>query len=253
MRRSRPSTAAALMCSAAALAASAPQASATVPDTSVHHRGDLWAAVTIVPGRAGVLDVSGHTGPAPGAGSTLTLTAPGRTTITDTPLAAQGYRGAIAADGRSGTYTFTGTGTQAPWQGLSFPFVVAVPGDAVPGTRLTGCTLRLTDAEGVTRDDGTCAVTVGLPEPTLVSPTSGVPLGLRPEVSGTAYPGAQVAVRDKDDTEVCSTTAGADGAWSCAPAPGLPAGDNRLQATATLNGVSAASEQVAITVAPPRR
>ncbi|MFF3328605.1 carboxypeptidase regulatory-like domain-containing protein [Streptomyces sp. NPDC002888] len=247
MRRSRPRTAAVLMCTALA----APVA-VGVPAAFAQDR-DLQGAVTIVPGRAGVLDVSGHTGPALGAGSTLTLTAPGRTTITDMPLDAQGYRGSVAADGRRATYTFTGTTTQAPWQGRSFPFVVAVPADAVPGTRLAGCALRLTDAEGAAQGEGACTVTVGLPEPTLVSPTSGVPLGLRPEVAGKAYPGAQVAVRDKDEKKVCSTTAGADGAWSCAPGPGLPVGANRLQATATLNGVSAASEQVAITVGSPQQ
>ncbi|MEV3966856.1 hypothetical protein AB0K68_01690 [Streptomyces sp. NPDC050698] len=59
-------------------------------------------------------------------------------------------------------------------------------------------------------------------------------------------------MRDKDDQEVCATTATADGAWTCVPAPGLPAGSNRLQAVATLNGVSAMSEQIDISVAADR-
>lgn len=250
MRRSRPRTATVLLCSTTALAALA--ALATVP-ASAHGRGDLKGAVTIVPGRAGVLGISGYTGPALGTGSTLTLTAPGRTTITDLPLDAQDYRGAVAADGRRGTYIFTGTTARNPWAGRSFPFVIAVPADAVPGSRPAGCALRLTDAGGALKGQGTCTVTVGLPEPTLVRPTSGVSLGPRPQVAGKAYPGARVAVRDKDEKVVCSTTAGPDGAWSCAPGPALPLGGNRLQATATLNGVSAASEQVAITVGSLQR
>ncbi|MFG2130972.1 carboxypeptidase regulatory-like domain-containing protein [Streptomyces sp. NPDC048751] len=249
MRRSRPRTATVLLCSTTALAALA----AFPAPASAHGRDDLWGAVTIVPGRAGVLDISGHTGPALGTGSTLTLTAPGRTTITDLPLDAQDYRGAVAADGRRGTYTFTGTTARNPWAGRSFPFVITVPADAVPGSRPAGCALRLTDAGGAPTDQGTCTVTVGLPEPTLVRPTSGVPLGPRPQVAGKAYPGARVVVRDKDEKVVCSTTAGPDGAWSCVPGAALPVGGNRLQATATFNGVSAASEQVAITVGSPQR
>jgi hypothetical protein len=92
-------------------------------------------------------------------------------------------------------------------------------------------------------------VTVGLAGPTLARPLSGVPLATRPEISGTAHPGARVTVRDKDEREACATTAGPDGAWACTPGPALPVGANRLQAVATLNGVSAMSEQIDIAVA----
>ncbi len=78
-----------------------------------------------------------------------------------------------------------------------------------------------------------------------------MPLGYRPAAAGRAYPGAQVTVSDQDGNEVCTDTAGADGSWSCAPGRDLPAGANRLQATATLNGVSASSEQIHITVGSP--
>jgi hypothetical protein len=167
--------------------------------------------------------------------------------VTGTPLDASGYRGSVAADGRSATYTVTG-GASGPDR--VFPFVVAVPAHAVPGTRLRDCSLRLTDGRGVPRAVGRCAVTVGLAGPTLTSPLSGVPLAARPEISGTAHPGAQVTVRDKDDQEACATTAASDGTWACTPGNGLPAGADRLQAVATLNGVSAMSEQVDISVAP---
>lgn len=47
---------------------------------------------------------------------------------------------------------------------------------------------------------------------------------------------------------MCTDTAGSDGHWTCTPARALPDGPNRLQATAALNGVSAAGEQIRITV-----
>ncbi|MFF1297556.1 MULTISPECIES: carboxypeptidase regulatory-like domain-containing protein [unclassified Streptomyces] len=240
-------------------------ASAWTP-ASAHGGRDLWATVTIVPGREGIVEAAGYTGPALGAGSRLTLTAPEGTEVTDTPLDAQDYRGTVDTDGDSATYTYTGTANAAAWQEHTFPFVLAVPADAVPGTRLTGCAMRLTDARGTRKDHGTCAVTVGMPEPTLTRPESGVPLGARPEMAGTAYPGAQVTVRHEDaqdegvtgqgpepGAEVCTTTAGAGGQWSCRPALPLSAGPGRLQATASLNGVSALSEQRNVTVAPAAR
>jgi hypothetical protein len=209
---------------------------------------ELWGAVTIGPGRAGVVEVAGYAGPPLGAGSVLTLTAPDGVAVTGVPLAAAGYRGALARDRGSGTYTFTGSAGAEAWRGRAFPFVLAVPAHAVPGTRLRGCALWLTDVSGMVRQRGACAVTVGLPEPKLTRPESGVPLPDRPEISGTAYPGSQVTVRDATENEVCATTAGTDGTWSCVPGLALAAGAGRLQATASLNGVSAASEQTQIMV-----
>ncbi|MFI1959999.1 carboxypeptidase regulatory-like domain-containing protein [Streptomyces althioticus] len=209
----------------------------------------LWGSVTIPPGRDGIVEVSGLSGPALGFGSSLTLSAPAGAKVTAVPLTAAGYRGEVAADGRSAAYT--ATSADSPWQTGTFPFVVAVPADAVPGTRLDGCVLRLADAGGTERASGGCQVTVGLPSPVLSRPESGVPLGYRPTASGTAYPGARVTVSDQDGNEVCADTAGADGVWSCAPGRDLPAGTNRLQATATMNGASASSEQIQITVGSP--
>jgi hypothetical protein len=206
--------------------------------------GGLWGAATIAPGREGIVEVAGV--PQGAEGVTLTLTAPQGTRVTGTPLDASGYRGSVAADGRSATYTVTGGGSG---QDSVLPFVLAVPAHAVPGTRLRDCSLRLADARGVPRAVGRCSVTVGLASPALTGPLSGVPLAARPEISGTAHPGAQVTVRDKDDQEACATTAAPDGTWSCTPGTVLPAGANRLQAVAALNGVSAMSEQIDIVVA----
>jgi hypothetical protein len=233
---------------------------------SAHDNRELWGAVTIVPGRQGIVEVGGYIGPALGRGSRLTLTAPEGAEVTDTPLDAVGYRGSVDTDGDRATYTYTGPADGRPWREQSFPFVLAVPADAVPGSRLTGCAMRLTDARGTRKDHGVCTVTVGLPEPTLTRPASGVPLAVRPEMAGTAYPGAQVTVRHEDaedegvtgqgpepGAEVCTATAGADGTWSCLPGLALPAGPGRLQATASLNGVGAVSEQISITVGSAQR
>lgn len=231
-----------------------------VSASAITQERELWGSVTIVPGHQGLLEVAGYGGPALGAGSRLTLTAPAPAEVTATPLIDGVYRGTVAPDGGTGTYTFTGTDTDTassasgtadaarPWAGRTFPFVLSVPANAVPGTRLSGCAMVVTDATGTRRDQGACTITVGLPDPTLTQPLAGVPLGRRPVTAGTAYPGAQVSVRDQNEDEVCSTTAAANGTWSCAPGEDLPSGAGRLQATATFNGVSASSEQIRITV-----
>ncbi|WP_086850386.1 hypothetical protein [Streptomyces coeruleofuscus] len=236
MNRSRKTAAVAGAVVAGVLALPGPSAAA--------RDGELWGAATIAPGREGIVEVAGAHGTAPGA--TLTLTAPRGARVTATPLDAPGYLGRVAADGRSGTYTVTG---DAAGQGRRFPFVLAVPADAVPGTRLRDCVLLITDAHGVRQAAGRCAVTVGLAGPTLTRPLSGVPLDVRPPIAGTAHPGARISVRDKDDREICVTTAAPAGTWACTPGPAFPAGANRLQAVATLNGVSAMSEQIDISVA----
>lgn len=251
-RPNRPRrTAAAVLTAAGVLAvawpAAGPYAVADDRAATAHGARVVWGEVTIPPGREGIVEAAGFTEPLPGTGSTLTLTAPAGARVTGVPLGAPGYRGAVAADGRTAAYT--ATSAERPWRGGTFPFVLAVPADAVPGTRLGGCTLRLADASGVSGTTGGCQVTVGLAEPALTRPESGVPLGPRPEIAGTAHPGARVTVSGEDDGEVCTATAGPDGHWSCTPGPALPAGLGRLQATATLNGVSATSEQIQITVA----
>ncbi|GAA2274478.1 hypothetical protein GCM10010415_47270 [Streptomyces atrovirens] len=246
MNRSSRTAAAAVLTAAGILAGAWPAGGASAGGAPAARDRVLWGEVTIPPGRDGVVEAAGPTGPALGAGSTLTLTAPAGTRVTGVPLDAPGYRGTVAADGRGAVYT--AVSAERPWRAGAFPFVLAVPADAVPGTRLGGCVLRLADAAGAVRATGGCQVTVGLDEPALTRPESGVPLGARPTVAGTAHPGARITVSDKDGRTVCADTAGPDGRWSCAPGPALPAGPNRLQATAALNGVSASSEQIQITV-----
>lgn len=213
--------------------------------------GELWGTATIEPGREGIVEVAGYpdAGPSLGTGSVLTLTAPKGAEVTGTPLVEGGYRGSVAKDASSGTYTFARTGTA--WKGRTFPFVLSVPRGTEPGTRLPGCTLVVQDAHGAVQESGTCEVTVGLPGPTLTRPHSGVPLDPRPEMSGTAHPGARITVQDAEEEEVCTTTAAPDGTWSCTPSTDLRFGPGRLQATATFNGVSTHSEQINITVTSP--
>jgi hypothetical protein len=242
MRNPRTRGVAAAVCAAALTTTLTAAAQAPAPG------GALRGTATVVPGRLGVLQVTGYGGPALGPGSRLTLTAPEPARVAAAPLADGGYAGAVADGGRSASYTFTGTAQGTPWQGGRFPFVLSVPAGTAPGTRLPGCTLRLTDADGTPREEGACTVTVGLPEPSLSLPLPGVPSGRRPAASGTAYPGALVSVRDQHEHEVCSATAAADGTWFCLAGTDLPEGPVRLQATATLNGVSAAGEQIDITV-----
>jgi hypothetical protein len=137
----------------------------------------------------------------------------------------------------------------AAWKDRKYPFILSVPANAEPGTRLPDCALVLRDAKGRVQQKGTCTVTVGLPAPTLSHPHSGVPLSARPKLLGSAYPGAQVTVRDALEEEVCATTTAPNGMWWCVPSQALPPGTGRLQATATLNGVSATSEQIDVVVA----
>lgn len=249
MNRSGKTTAAALAAAGILAAGWPPAVPASAADGSAPPPGErvLRGSVTVPSGREGVVEAAGLDGPALGAGSTLT--APAGAEVTGVPLTAAGYRGEVAADGRTAAYT--AAPAERPWRAGAFPFVPAVSADAEPGTGLGGCELRLADAEGVTRASGGCQVTAGLPSPALSRPGSGVPLGHRPAAAGTAYPGAQVTVSDQDGNEVCTDTAGPDGLWSCASGRDPPAGANRLQAAATTNGVTASSEQIQITVGSP--
>lgn len=89
---------------------------------AVARDGGLWGAATIAPGGEGIVEVAGV--PKAAEGVTLTLTAPRGTRVTGTPLDASGYRGSVAADGRSATYTVTGG--ESGQDGV-LPFVLAVP------------------------------------------------------------------------------------------------------------------------------
>ncbi len=133
--------------------------------------------MTIPPGRDGIVEASGLSGPALGFGSSLTLTAPAGAQVTGVPLTAAGYRGEVAADGRTAVYT--AVSAERPWQTGSFPFVLAVPADAGAGdaARLLRAAARgrggRRQGERGMSGDGGAAVTGAVP------PRAGVPLGYR--------------------------------------------------------------------------
>ncbi|PDW03243.1 hypothetical protein CJ255_09665 [Candidatus Viridilinea mediisalina] len=69
--------------------------------------------------------------------------------------------------------------------------------------------------------------------PTITGPAAGDTTGLRPTFSGTAEPGSTVTVSDDDGNELCTATAGDDGAWSCTSTSDLDEGPQTVRATAT--------------------
>ncbi|WP_328832837.1 carboxypeptidase regulatory-like domain-containing protein [Streptomyces sp. NBC_00252] len=209
----------------------------------------LGGAATIVPGRSGLVEISGYRGAALPAGSSLRLTAPAGARVTGMPLAdAAGFQGSVATDGASGTYTYVRDSGVGSWRDSGYPFALAVDARAVPGTRLPGCTVLLTDAGGRRRASGGCTVTVGMPGPTLTEPAGGTFVSGAGRLAGTSYPGARVTVLDAAEHRVCAGVAHVDGAWSCTPNTPLPRGANRLHASAAFNGVSAVGEDVDFTV-----
>ncbi|WP_406129252.1 carboxypeptidase regulatory-like domain-containing protein [Streptomyces sp. NBC_00989] len=209
----------------------------------------LGGGVTIVPGRSGLVEISGYAGAALPAGSSLRLTAPTGARVTGTPLADTArFQGSVTADGTSGTYTYLRDSGPGSWKDGGYPFALAVDARAVPGTRLPGCAVVLTDAGGTRRASGRCTVTVGMPVPTLSEPAGGTFVSGRARIAGTSYPGARVSVLNAAEHKVCAGVARIDGIWSCTPDTPLPEGANRLHASAAFNGVSAVGEDVDFTV-----
>ncbi|WP_329245308.1 carboxypeptidase regulatory-like domain-containing protein [Streptomyces sp. NBC_01478] len=209
----------------------------------------LGGGVTIVPGRSGLVEISGYKGAALPAGSSLRLTAPAGARVTGMPLADTArFQGSVTADGASGTYVYVRDSGAGSSKDSGYPFALTVDERAVPGTRLPGCAVVLTDAGGVRRASGGCTVTVGMPGPTLGEPAGGTFVSGAARIAGTSYPGARVSVMDAAERKVCGGVARADGTWSCVPDTPLPAGANRLHASAVFNGVSAVGEDVDFTV-----
>ncbi|WP_327405644.1 carboxypeptidase regulatory-like domain-containing protein [Streptomyces sp. NBC_01288] len=251
VRRWRPL----LLLAAALLAGTAvlPPATATAAPLrtdswEVYGRG-LGGGVTIVPGRSGLVEIGGYDGADLPAGSSLRLTAPAGARVTGTPLADTArFQGSVTADGAAGTYTYVRDSGPGSWKDGGYPFALAVDARAVPGTRLPGCTVELTDAGGTRRASGRCTVTVGMPVPTLTEPAGGTFVSGAARLAGTSYPGARVSVVDAAERRVCAGVARIDSTWSCPPDTPLPAGANRLHASAAFNGVSAVGEDVDFTV-----
>ncbi|WP_405857096.1 carboxypeptidase regulatory-like domain-containing protein [Streptomyces sp. NBC_01515] len=209
----------------------------------------LGGGVTIVPGRSGLVEISGYDGADLPAGSSLRLTAPAGARVTGTPLADTArFQGSVTADGAAGTYTYVRDSGPGSWKDGGYPFALAVDTRAVPGTRLPGCDVELTDAGGTRRASGRCTVTVGMPVPMLTEPAGGTFVSGAARLAGTSYPGARVSVVDAAERKVCAGVARVDGTWACTPDTPLPAGANRLHASAAFNGVSAVGEDVDFTV-----
>jgi len=70
------------------------------------------------------------------------------------------------------------------------------------------------------------------PAPAITSPRGGATVKLASPVTGTSVPDAAVTVHEGQNA-LCTATADDSGAWSCAPAGGLPAGRQTITATAT--------------------
>lgn len=85
--------------------------------------------------------------------------------------------------------------------------------------------------------------------PTISAPTQGEVTLATPTFSGTAAPGSAVSVL-VDDGEVCTTTAAADGTWSCTPSAPLTTGEHAaVAAAAGTDGAAHRSELVSFRVA----
>jgi hypothetical protein len=72
--------------------------------------------------------------------------------------------------------------------------------------------------------------------------TGGATLDTQPTFSGKANPGASVTVTVHSDPVSCTTTADADGNWSCTLPSSLPAGTHTVVVSVTPNGGGAATD-----------
>jgi len=114
-------------------------------------------------------------------------------------------------------------------------------------------TATSTDAAGNTSPADSVTFTVDTTAPTapvITGPADGDTVGdTTPAITGTAEPGSEVTVTE-GGTEICTTTADAQGNWSCSPGTALPDGDHTITATATddAGNTSPASDPVTFTV-----
>jgi hypothetical protein len=134
---------------------------------------------------------------------------------------------------QAGTITLTGSNT---WKTATF----TVTGAYFGGLENAGADFRLDAQQPITVHSVGVSVTgpevpVGTqfpPAPVITSPKNNQSATLAAQISGTGEPGATVTVTEKGAT-LCTATASASGAWSCAPAAGLTAGQQTITATAT--------------------
>lgn len=209
----------------------------------------LGGGVTIVPGRSGLVEISGYDGADLPAGSSLRLTAPAGARITGTPLADTArFQGEVTADGTSGTYTYVRDSGPGSWKDGGYPFALAVDARAVPGTRLPGCAVVLTDAGGARRASGRCTVTVGMPVPTLTEPAGGTFVSGAARLAGTSYPGARVSVLDAAERTVCAGARASTAPGRARRTPRSRRAPTGCTPAAAFHGVSAVGEDVDFTV-----
>jgi hypothetical protein len=133
----------------------------------------------------------------------------------------------------AGTITLTGSDT---WKTASF----TVSGAYFGGLENAGADFRLDGQQPITVHSVGVSVTGPAvpatnefpPAPAITTPKGGQTLMLDSSISGTSEPDASVTVNE-GSTALCTGTATDAGAWSCAPAAGLPSGKLTITATAT--------------------
>ncbi|NYE38731.1 hypothetical protein F4692_003882 [Nocardioides cavernae] len=113
-------------------------------------------------------------------------------------------------------------------------------------------TATATDEAGNESDEDSVTFTVDTGTAvTIASPADGSTIeDTTPTFTGTGENGATVVVTDADGDEVCTTTVGASGAWTCTPAVPLPPGANAYTATATDEAGNEAEATTTFTLAP---
>ncbi|HEY7265136.1 MAG TPA: Ig-like domain-containing protein [Trebonia sp.] len=132
----------------------------------------------------------------------------------------------------AGTITLTGSDT---WKTASF----TVSGAYFGGLENAGADFRLDAQQPITvhsvgvsvTGPAVPAATEFPPAPAITTPHGGQTVKLESAISGTSEPDAQVTVNE-GSTALCTATASDSGAWSCAPASGLPQGRQSITATA---------------------
>jgi hypothetical protein len=133
----------------------------------------------------------------------------------------------------AGTVNLTGSNT---WKTATF----TVSGAYFGGLEHAGADFRLDSQQPITvhsvgvsvTGPAVPATTEFPPAPVITTPHGGQTVKLESAISGTSEPDAQVTVSE-GSAALCTGTASDSGAWSCAPASGLPQGRQSITATAT--------------------
>jgi hypothetical protein len=167
---------------------------------------------------------------APGA-PVINAPADGSTTTNATPPfsgTAEAGSTVVVEDSEGNDVCTAVTGAGGSWS--------CAPDVALPDGEAT-YTATATDEAGNTSPEADVTFTIdnGAPDaPVITTPAAdAVTQDATPEFSGTAEPGSTIVVEDAEGNEVCTTTTGPGGNWSCTPATALPEGEATYTATAT--------------------